>query len=248
MEHYTIRGRIRYTSKKTEKLDQDRGTESWIITVHPDGRRTLRAHCAIDENPPRVLRDCTLTVGPDWGPREAFVQISVDEAFVGSAWYRFTARSAEAEGWTAREGRFSHRFDLEQPAGYFVTHPIQADAWHFGKFDLGRGPGTQRILHKFSCSPHHRGADGPTLIHVPAGGDLVFVGRERVTVAAGTFDALHFRIGANTDDAYLGTELHPPYHLWVTDDGDYVVLKAYVTGYMQTFYELTQYERRAGYF
>jgi hypothetical protein len=46
----------------------------------------------------------------------------------------------------------------------------------------------------------------------------------------------------------MGTDAHPPYNLWVTADGDYVMLKAHVTGYMQTFYELTEYEKRKNFF
>src|ERR1700741_3508480 len=87
MEHETIRGRLLYTSKKPEMLDKVRGGETFIITKHVDGRRTLRAHCAIDENSPRVLRDSITNMGADWRPLGGFVQITVDEAFVGSAWY-----------------------------------------------------------------------------------------------------------------------------------------------------------------
>ena len=247
MEHTTIRGRLRYTSKKKEILDKVRGGESYIITVHPDGRRTLRAHCAIDENPPRVLRDSITTLDANWSPREAFVQITVDERFVGSAWYRFTDKTAECEGWTEREGRISHAFSIDRPPAFFGTHPIQADGWHLNAYDLSRGMGEQTTGENFMCSLHHRGADGPTLIRRPHGSVLAFLGRERVTVEAGSFDALHFRFGIHTDDAYMGTDRHPPYHLWVTADGDYVLLKAYVTGYMQTYYELTEYEKSSGF-
>jgi hypothetical protein len=68
---------------------------------------------------------------------------------------------------------------------------------------------------------------------------IEFVGRETLKVAAGKFDALHFRF---TDIPGLPLE-HPPYDLWCTDDGDYVLLKAAVGGYMQTAYELAAYDR-----
>ncbi len=248
MEHYTIRGSIRYTSKKPEILDKVRGGETYIMTVHPDGRRTLRSHCAIDENPPRVLRDCVTNLGADWAPLQSFVQLTVDDEYVGSAWYRFTDHSAECEGWTKKEGRFSSRFEIDGPPAYFGTHPIQADSWHLNRYDLTKGLGAQHIPNKFMCSLHHRGADGPTLISMPQGNTLVYLGPETVTVEAGTFDALHFRFGLNDDDHYMGTDIHPPYHLWVTADGDYVLLKAYVTGYMQTYYELTDYKKEKGFF
>ncbi len=75
---------------------------------------------------------------------------------------------------------------------------------------------------------------------------MAFLGRERITVAAGTFDALHFRLTETSDDAPDTRNepgKHPPYDLWVTADGEYVMLLATVTGYMMTRYELTEYER-----
>ncbi len=246
MDHHTIRGRLRYTSKKPHMLDRVRGGEDFTITLHPDGRRALRAHCAIDEDSPRVLRDVVLNVDGEWRPASAFVQISIDDRFAGSAWYRFTPDAAECEGFTVAEGRISERRRLDGPTGFFGTHPIQADAWLTAKYDLSRGPGVQIVPSFLMCSLHHRGADGPALLTHPDL-ELYFVGRERVSVEAGTFDALHFRIGENEDDEYMGTDRHPPYHTWVTSDGSYVVLKAHCTGYMQTYYELVEYDRRAGF-
>ena len=66
-----------------------------------------------------------------------------------------------------------------------------------------------------------------------------YVGRENLAIASGEFSALHFRF---VDIPGLPLE-HPPYDLWCTDDGDYVLLKAQVGGYMQTAYELTTITR-----
>ena len=247
MEHETIPGRIRYTSKKPEILDQDRGGETYIITKHVDGSRTLRAHCSIDENPPRVLRDSITTLDANWVPRYGFVQITVDEEFVGSSWYRFTDEVAECEGYTVKEGWISQRFELDTQPAFFGTHPIQADAMHTHIYDLSQGPGSNTIEMNLMCSFHHRGADGPILLQ-RGGGVISFVGEEEVTVAAGTFNALHFRYGTNEDDDYMGTDIHPPYHTWVSADGDYIMLKAYCTGYMQTYHELVEYEKRSNFF
>ena len=74
-----------------------------------------------------------------------------------------------------------------------------------------------------------------------------YYGEETVTVAAGTFQAHHFSYGTNTDDNYMGTDLHPPYHTWVTADGNYTLLKAHCTGYMQTYYELVEYEEKVNF-
>jgi hypothetical protein len=248
VEHQTIRGRLAYTSKKPEIMDKWRGGETFVITTYVDGSRTLRAHCAIDENSPRVLRDCVNSYDAQWRPTDSFVRLSVDDKFVGSTWYRFTPELAEAEGYTFQEGRISQRIPLERPLRTFGTHPIQNDAWHTAIYPLEQGPGEFESNDGLMCSFHHRGADGPILLRRERPLYLKFFGEEKVKVAAGEFDALHFQVGRSTDDAYQGREIHPPYHVWVTADGDYVMLKAQVTGYMMTYYELTEYEKRKNFF
>ena len=64
-----------------------------------------------------------------------------------------------------------------------------------------------------------------------------FVGRESVTVAAGTFDAFHFRY---VDMAGQLPEEHPPYDVWCSADGNCLYLQGGVGGYMQTRCELVE--------
>ena len=66
--HKTLRGHIHYTSSKPGREGVERGREHFTITVHGDGRRTLRAHCEIDDEP-NVLRDVTLTKNKNWDTR-----------------------------------------------------------------------------------------------------------------------------------------------------------------------------------
>jgi hypothetical protein len=68
---------------------------------------------------------------------------------------------------------------------------------------------------------------------------IEYVGEERVTVKAGSFDALHFRYVSAPG---LPQE-HPPYDVWCTNDGDFLFLKGNVAGYMQTYYELVELTR-----
>jgi hypothetical protein len=243
--HVRIRGKIHYTSDKPERKGVERGREYFTITHHGDGRRTLRAYVEIDDAP-NVMRDVTLSVGTDWKPQDCFVRISVGDRFVGSSWFRFDAHQAECEGYTVQEGRISQRYDLTRPLVGFGTHPIQGDAFLTSMVDISKGPHFHAYRDVLMCSLDHRGATGPMLMTHPVGVRLAYVGKERITVQAGTFDALHFRYSETTDD---GSETrnepgkHPPYDLWCTADGEYVMLRAWVTGYMMTRYELTEYER-----
>jgi len=242
--HETIRGRLLYTSNKPGRENAERGRENFIITKHRDGRRTLRAHAEIDDAP-NVLRDVTLTLDKDWITRDAFVRLSVGDETFGSSWFRFEDTYAECEGYLSETGRISERIEYEQPVELFGTHPIQGDAWHLNSIDISNGP-CVKIFDRFLMSSlDHRGATGPSLVWHDEGMKVEFVGQEQITVGAGTFDALHFCYGERGSEEQGSNETneHPPYEVWTTADGDYILLKAFVTGYMMTHYELMELER-----
>jgi len=242
--HETIRGRLLYTSNKPGRENAERGRENFTITKHRDGRRTLRAHAEIDDAP-NVLRDVTLTLDKDWITRDAFVRLSVGDETFGSSWFRFEDTYAECEGYLSETGRISERIEYEQPVELFGTHPIQGDAWHLNSIDISNGP-CVKIFDRFLMSSlDHRGATGPSLVWHDEGMKVEFVGQEQITVGAGTFDALHFCYGERGSEEQGSNETneHPPYEVWTTADGDYILLKPFVTGYMMTHYELMELER-----
>jgi hypothetical protein len=244
MPHRTIRGRILYTSRKRGREGAQRGDERFTITHHADGTRTLRATCEIWDPPP-VLRDVTLTLGADYAPRDAFVRLTVDDRFVGSAWFLFGEHEASCEGHTRTEGRFSQRLSLAQRAPAFGAHPIQSDAW-LTRLVPDR-PTTQPVPRQTRIllpSVDHRGATGPMLATHP-GVTIQFVGRESIEVPAGRFEALHYRFIEGSEDETVSRNApgeHPPYDLWCTADDDRILLRSIATGYMQTQYELASLE------
>ncbi|MEO0998020.1 MAG: hypothetical protein AAFX58_10920 [Pseudomonadota bacterium] len=242
--HETIRGRIHYTSNKAGREGIERGREHFTITKHGDGRRTLRAHAEIDDAP-NVLRDVTLTLDKDWITRDAFVRLSVGDETYGSAWFRFADTYAECEGLLHERGRISERVDYDKPPPLFGTHPIQGDAWHLHAIDRSNGPTVQVMDAFLMSSLDHRGATGPSLVWHEPGMKVEYVGEERISVGAGTFDAWHFCYGERGSDRPGSNDdgEHPPYEVWTTADGDFILLQAFVTGYMNTHYELVELER-----
>ena len=240
MTRSVLTGHIHYTSDKPGREGEERGREFFTILCNADGSRTMQAHCEIDD-PPSVLRLVTTSMNARWEPLDAFVRLIVGDRLFGSTWYRFTAASAECEGLTMHAGRISQRFELPASIHGFGAHPLQNDAWQCARYDVAQGPGTMRLKVLLS-SDDHRGATGPTL--VPVETDLHYVGRERIEVAAGTFDALHFRFGQDGGWAEDDDLKHPEYHLWCSADGDYLFLRGWVSGYMKTRYELVRLDRR----
>jgi hypothetical protein len=230
----SISGTIAYTSSQPERLGADRGREHFRIDVHRDGTRTIAAHGEIDDAP-AVVRDVNLRLSAERRPLDGFVRIAVGGRFRGSGWFRFTDGLAECEAFTAEEGRISQRMLLDAPLPAFGNHAMINDGFLMSLYDLKKGPGVQVIPDMLLSSPDHRGATGPMLFRVDVA--IQYVGPERVEVEAGAFEALHFRI---VDVPGLPLE-HPDYDLWCTSDGDYVLLRASVGGYMQTRYELVAY-------
>ena len=89
MKHRSYRGRVDYIHDDIG----ERGREWFSVTVQPDGMRTLRSQCEMDDT--RILRDVTYTVDECWRPIDAYVRISVEETFMGAAWFRFGAEIVE---------------------------------------------------------------------------------------------------------------------------------------------------------
>lgn len=233
MKHKTIRGYIRYTSKKPDRLDQERGREFFTLTTQSDNKVVMQAHCEIDDEP-NVVRDVVLAMERDGTPLDCSVRLSVGDRFEGAGWFRFSKTFAECETLNWRDGRISQRIETPGPVRWLQAHPIAGDALLMKLFDLSKGKGKQIFKDFMLTSPDHRGATGPMLFKM-AKMSIEYFGEEEITVGAGTFKARHFAVG---DTAGSLLEEHPPYHCWVTADEDYLFLKSSAAGYMQTHYEL----------
>lgn len=243
MNHRSVRGKIRYTSKKPEMLDRERGREWFAFTHHGDGSTIIRAQCEIEEPAPSVLRDIVYAVGPDGSPRNLHVHLTVGDEFMGSGWFNVKAGPdggvIECESYGPSIGRLSQLVNFDGPIDAMGTHPIISDAFTTRCMDISRGP-HRRTIRCYLPSPDHRGATPPMAVEVKI--DLEYVGDEEVTVAAGTFACRHFRFVDDSDGGMGGTT-HPHYDLWVTADEDSIFVQGGVGGYMQTWYELVELER-----
>lgn len=236
MVHRTIRGTIQYTSKQPERMDKERGREYFTLTQQADGTQVLQAHCEIDDTP-NVIRDVVLAMNADSSPIDCSVRLTVGDRYEGSGWMRFGKQAVECETHNQRDGRISQKVEIDKPVKWLQAHPIVGDALLMRIYDLNNGPGKTFFSDLFLTSPDHRGATGPLLFKTGFG--IRYVGEDVVTIKAGRFKARHFQL---VDTAGNLPEEHPPYNLWCTADEDYMFLKAGVEGYMQTHYELADYQ------
>jgi hypothetical protein len=184
------------------------GREFFSVTIQPDGERTLRAQCEMDDD--RLLRDVVLTVDCDWQPRDAFVRLTVEERLVGSSWFCFTRTHAECQGLTQLDGRVSQHFDHASAIESFGTHSLHGDAWVAARLRRHVGDPADFALATFASSILANGGSGPTLIPLAPGFSRIHdLGSERLSVPAGTFDTQHLRIdvpGVDDFEVWSGGE------------------------------------------
>jgi len=241
MKHRTIRGRLRYTSKKPELLDQERGREEFTFTRHSDGKLTIRARCEIEEPEPTVHRDIIYSLDENDRPMDCHVRLVIGDRFMGSGWFRLGYEAdggfVECESYGPSIGRLSQRVDYKGRIDGFGTHPIVGDGYMTRCMDISKGP-HRREIRTFLPSPDHRGATPPMIAEVKI--FLEYVGEETKTTPAGTFACRHYRF---VDEAAMGGVQHPAYDMWVTADDDAIFVCGGVGGYMQTWYELVELER-----
>ena len=239
MKHKNIFGRIAYTSKKPELMDQSRGYETFHITKHGDGKLTLRAHCEIEEPEPTVMRDVILSTDHNNKPIDCFIRLTVGDEFMGSGWFCFDLDETgdgiiECESYGPSIDRISQKQKTNGRFHAFGTHPIVGDGFNCKSIDTSNGP----VLEQMRCfmpSLDHRGATPPMISELTIG--CQYHGKEEIAVKAGTFLCHHF---SYIDDVGFNQGIkHPPYDIWLTKE-DFIVVQARVSGYMQTSYELVE--------
>jgi hypothetical protein len=222
--HRNISGRIAYIDNANREV----GREWFRVSVHADGGRTLRATCEMDDD--QVLRDVVYAVDGHWRPLDSFVRLTVGGAFMGSTWFRFGEREIEAEGFAAREGRFSQKIAVAHRPPIFASHPVFVDGWQATAFDHAKPERVQSFKGCANSSPLANGASGPMIGMTDK--SLEYVGEARVAVPAGAFETRHYRIRPAH---------YPPMDLWVIP-GDFLFVRL-AWDYLGTRYDLVELSR-----
>ena len=236
----TTKKRRHYSGKTLYIGDEvgERGREWFDVTVEPDGTRTLRAKCEIDGSVVhnfRVLRDVTFTLDGNCRPLDAFVRITVNDKFMGSSWFRFGEHEVECEGFTVNEGRTSQKVPVARWPRSFGSHPVVCDIWHLGDWDW-KSKEKRQSWQAVMSSPLSSGASGPMIGLSTFTAD--YVGEEKVTVKAGTFDTRHFVFPLHDRPQY-----DSPEHVWYA--GDDLLFVKIRWDHLKTTYELVEYKEGA---
>lgn len=231
-KHATKRGVISYQIASPDFPDGDWGREIFTVTRHQNGERVLRAYCELNDDP-ALIRDVFQRVDKDFHPMDACVRLTEDDLFKGTAWYHFTDQSAEMQGYNMESGRVSAQTAIDRNVRGFGNHSLLGDGWLVARFDRSKGPRQHTFYDNPLTSIDHRGATGPLLERTKAS-TFEYFGEDEITVPAGTFHCHHFAF-------VLVSNNHPPYHLWVTADGDFMFVKGTVDAPYNWSFELIEY-------
>ena len=235
MQNKTTRGRIRYLSHDGGTATEF-GREWFAITWHADGQRTLQAQSEIEAGviaPREVLREVTYTMDSQHRPLDCFNRLHQDGKFLGAGWMRFVDGFAYCEVDNVKLGRISQRLPMTTPALSLGVHPVSCDMFHLPRFDRDSPERIQRHRDVWMTSLEHDGCSGPLLTKIDI--DIEYVGRERVTVPAGSFETDHYRF--NVAGAF--PREHPVEDLWCIPN-DFTFVKITVGGYMNASFELVE--------
>lgn len=188
-----------------------RGRERWLLSVHEDGSRTLRAHCEMWDT--RLERDVVHTVSASYRPLRSFITQRIDGRFLGEGWFHFGAAEIVGRGVLDESGPLEQRVRLDAEPQFFIPHAVCCDAWIVPPYD-SETSGALPLTAGWRASPMANGSTGPRAEPM-APVRISLLGEEQVRVPAGTFDTLHFAVeqgGGLRDD------------LWTTAD-DYLLVQ-----------------------
>lgn len=200
------------------------GRETFRVTVHPDGGRTLRADCEMDDF--ELLRDVVLSVDELWRPIDAYVRLTLGGTLSGAAWYHFDGCRAECHGLSGEAGPFTDVQITPQPIQSFGSHSLHNDAWFIARVRQAGGDLNSLTGASFTTSLSANGGTGPALVRIgEVQLQILDLGKEVVTVPAGRFDTHHVRVEVSDVDSF---------DIWATGE-DCVPVRLTSDGLAQTF-------------
>jgi hypothetical protein len=208
------KGEIAYRNGKTGAVT---GNESWDLTVHPDGSRSLRATNYLLSS--GFMHTVNVRVGADFRPLEAFAEYFIKGEFRGAALFAVTGTQLEA---TAKLTDSTVRQVVDVPERFsLIPHPLASDVWHHWYYDKAKGGPQPMTVYDIDAP-----ARGPAaLLGRVYTQTLRYIGQETVTVPAGTFVCDHYRVDDAVDYYVTGPDALFVKFVWPPANAEYVLTK-----------------------
>jgi hypothetical protein len=178
-------GTIVYRTIEAQRL---RARETWRLTAHPDGSRTIRSF--VDNFDAETNLNIIHRVSADFRPLESLVTYWTRGEYRGAG--MFTVNGSTLNAYVS--GPYGTATEnVEVPEKFSIApHPLATDSWHTWYFDKGTGGVQTTTIYNLQVTAPENGIPVLGKIHR---GTMTYVGAESVTVPAGTFSTDHYRIG-----------------------------------------------------
>jgi hypothetical protein len=206
----TIAYRVKSTSATT-------GHETWRLSVHPDGSRTMAA--TVQYAPRDIQRHVVHRVDAQWRALDTYVSTWVDGQWRGTA---LAIRHGERLTVSASTPTGPQTQALGVAEGIvMVPHVLAADSWRAAVVDPGRPDSQPIAAYNFNAT-----GDGPSSVLGRAMDyRIAFVGREDVVVPAGRFASNRYRIEDAVDIYVSGPDLILVKFVYAAIDREHVLIE-----------------------
>ncbi len=205
------RGEIEHRNTDTGKVT---GGETWDVIVHTDGSRTVSANDHVDTI--GHMYTVVMRVGADFQPREAFTQYWKDGVFRNASLFLVKDGVIDV---TTRFADTISRETVKIPAQFsFIPHPLATNVWPGWYYDKAKGGSQTITVYDMAMGTKAPMQSGQVKTH-----GLEYLGREDVTVPAGTFPCDHFRIDDVVDYYVTGPDALFVKFIWKSARTEYVL-------------------------
>lgn len=192
------------------------GGETFTLTVHSDGTRTIQARNRSDNYD--LQRHVTHRVDQNFRPLETTAVYYILGEWRGTGFFAVNGDTLEAfvkspEGMVRQTLKVPEHFSL-------VPHPLSTNAWHGWYYDRAKGGQQTSIWYNLEA-----GAQGESsMLGELSSNDLEFLGEEQLTTPAGTFSVDHWKTG--TVDYYTtGPDALMVKFVWAATDNVYELVQ-----------------------
>lgn len=173
---------------RTIEAQRVRAHETWRLTAHPDGSRTIRSF--VDNFDAETNLNMIHRVAADFRPLESLVTYWTRGEYRGAGMVTVNGSTLNASV-SGPDGNATASIEVPEKFS-IVPHPLATDSWHTWYFDKAKGGVQTTTMYNLQVTAPENGV--PVLGKIQRG-TMTYVGAEDVTVPAGTFATDHYRMG-----------------------------------------------------
>jgi len=193
------------------------GEESWFLTVHSNGSRTVRSTNSYNDRM-KTFRDVILRVDNSSRPVEAYANVWIDGEWRGSGLFNVAGNTLNAIV-NGPNGRITQKLTIPDKFS-FVPHPIATDSWPTWYYDKDLGGAQKVTLYSFDG----RGTGVGGILGQLETTSIEYLGEEEIETPAGKFLCDHFIFAGGDPHIYIfGPHRMLAKMTWQLADVEYVL-------------------------